>query len=251
MTSRAISRKTVVELDLKEYSDTARVIEENLSAEVVMILNEQIQGLVDSALAVVGISRTQAVMATTGDGAILAFDDPIVAHDFGEALHRACVVHNYGKTIEMARRWFRVGMATGDLCLETDGTTRRMAGSVIARAVRLEAAASVGEIVADSQTLAVLPAYIQAFYGKEELVYGKRDEEFPAHRYAVVNGMTTRQQKVKPSSASQKTGNPLSLWQERLGYLQEQLAIASNPAMRFEIKKQIDEAQNMVQELSG
>jgi len=128
-------KKTVIELDLKGYSDIARELEEHFSAEVVMQFNEQIQGFVDAGLKTTGTRREETVMATTGDGAILVFDDPATAHLFAEAVHEACRIHNHGKSVPAARRWFRIGIATGDLVLETIG--REMAGSVIARAVRL------------------------------------------------------------------------------------------------------------------
>lgn len=93
--------------------------------------------------------REDTVMATTGDGAIVVFDAPTTGHRFAEMVHEACRAHNHGKSVPAARRWFRIGIATGDLVLETLGATRKMAGSVIARAVRLEAAANIGEILAD------------------------------------------------------------------------------------------------------
>jgi len=111
-------QKTVVELDLKGYSDIARELEEHFSAEVVMCFNDQIQGFVDAGLKAVGAPHEQSVMATTGDGAILIFDQPETAHRFAEAVHHGCRVHNDGKSIASARRWFRVGIATGGLALD-------------------------------------------------------------------------------------------------------------------------------------
>lgn len=66
-------KKTVIELDLKGYSDIARELEEHFSAEVVMQFNEQIQTFVDAGLKATETRREEAVMATTGDGAILVF----------------------------------------------------------------------------------------------------------------------------------------------------------------------------------
>jgi hypothetical protein len=79
-------RKTVVELDLKGYSDVARELEEHFSADLVMKFNEQIQTFVTDALKVAGVLPKDAVMATTGDGAILTFDTPSVAHIFAEGI---------------------------------------------------------------------------------------------------------------------------------------------------------------------
>ena len=62
--------KTVVELDLRGYSDIARELEEQFSAEIVAKFNDQIQGFVDVKLQAVSIPREQTMIATTGDSAI-------------------------------------------------------------------------------------------------------------------------------------------------------------------------------------
>ena len=43
----------------------------------------------------------------------------------------------------------------------------------------------------------------------------------------------------------------ISLWKEKLGEFQQQEAIASDPGQKFALKKQIEEAQRKIQELSG
>ena len=179
-------KKTVVELDLKGYSDIVVQLEEHLSAEIVLQLNDQIQGFVRFGLQAVGCRREQSVIATTGDGAILVFDRAADAHRFAVAVHDACTVHNSKRTISSACRWFRVGIATGDLAVEADGSGRSVGGSVIARAVRLEAAGTVGEIVVDKRTYDELPEELRAGYGPEEQVVGKREEAFSVRRCAVL-----------------------------------------------------------------
>ena len=57
---------------------------------------------------------------------------------------------------------------------------------MIANAVRLEAAARPGQIVADRATFQLLSANLRRLYGLEETVRGKRNEEFAAHRSTVV-----------------------------------------------------------------
>ena len=54
-------KKTVIELDLKGYSDIARELEEHLSAEVVMQFNEQIQTFVDAGLQATESRREETV----------------------------------------------------------------------------------------------------------------------------------------------------------------------------------------------
>src|SRR5262245_651116 len=109
--------KTILDLDLVGYSSIARVYEQGSSAESVADLNAQIQGFVDRGLAAVRLPREKTVMATTGDGAILAFDQPSQAHSFAEALHAAAREHNAPRTELSAKRWFRVGAATGELVM--------------------------------------------------------------------------------------------------------------------------------------
>ncbi|MGH8645652.1 MAG: adenylate/guanylate cyclase domain-containing protein [Gammaproteobacteria bacterium] len=245
--------KTVVELDLKGYSDIARELEEHFSAEIVMQFNEQIQAFVDAGLKATRSRREDTVVATTGDGAIVVFDAPATGHRFGEVVHEACQAHNHGKSAPAARRWFRIGIATGEVVLETLGATRKMAGSVIARAVRLEAAANIGEILADTDTYAALPREIQAGYGAEERIAGKRDEVFTARRCVIVPGLhtTAPNSKGSPSGGAGQGTPALAMWKKRLDYLEEQFAIVSGAAQKFELKCQIEEAREKILEFGG
>ena len=181
--------KTVVELDLKGYSDVARELEEHFSAELVMKFNEQIQSFFTDGLKLAGVASEEAILATTGDGAILVFDSPTVAHIFAEAIHNASRLHNEKKTFASAKRWFRIGIATGELAVDYTGGTKKMAGSVVARSVRLEAACHIGEIIIDSETYLGLSQEQQDCYGAEEQIPGKRDEEFLGRRYPVISGL--------------------------------------------------------------
>jgi class 3 adenylate cyclase len=143
----AMSKKTVVELDLVGYSDVSRELEQHLGPEVVARFNEQIQEFVDTSLRSAAIARAEVVIATTGDGTILASDRPQDAHVFAVGLHRCVQEHNKRCQLVSAQRWFRTGLATGELYQSPSGSH---AGTVIATAVRLETAARPGEIVADA-----------------------------------------------------------------------------------------------------
>jgi class 3 adenylate cyclase len=174
--------KTVLELDLAGYSDIARQLEEQLGVRTVSQFNVQIQGFVDVGLDAVSAERSQVVMATTGDGAILVFDRAENAHRFAQAVHDATRTHNEKVSIASSKRWFRMGAATGDIDVrEVDGH-REIAGVTIANAVRLESAARVGEIVIDTTTFESLPTALRRSYGEEEEVKGKRKETFRARR---------------------------------------------------------------------
>jgi predicted ATPase len=181
--------KTVVELDLQGYSDVALELEEHLSADLVLKFNDQLQEFVDAGLSSIAVPRDAAVMAETGDGAILAFDDADTGHSFAEAVHAACRMHNHSKTVAAARRWFRIGIATGELAIDS-AQPSRIGGIVIARAVRLEASARIGEVVIDPETYAGLNDRYKSLYGQEEVILGKRQEQFRARRYIVVHGLS-------------------------------------------------------------
>jgi class 3 adenylate cyclase len=181
-----MSVKTVVELDLVGYSHISRALEENLGTEVVARFNDQIQDFVDVGLAATMAKREQVVMATTGDGAILAFYDPADAHRFALAVHNATQTHNAERTAASAQRWFRIGAATGDLFQRPWNGKQEIAGMVIVKAVRLESAAQPGELVVDAATFNCFPPEYQVAYGPEECLPGKRDETFAARRCRVV-----------------------------------------------------------------
>src|SRR5947207_16001838 len=134
-----MSLKTIVELDLVGYSDITPAVE--IDPGVVARLNAQIQEFVDAALKSTGAEREQVVLKTTGDGAILAFDCSGDAHRFAVGVNRATQEYNAGRSVALSQRWFRIGMATGDLYRGSNGAGQDIAGSVIAAAVRLEAVA--------------------------------------------------------------------------------------------------------------
>ena len=193
--------KTVVEVDLVGYSDMARLLDDNLGARIVAEFHSQIQAFVDKGLAEIDSMRERAVLATTGDGAILAFESPLDAHRFAVALQIAAMEHNHDRD-ESAHRWFRIGLATGEL-FQGDGNKpgQRMAGIVIVNAVRLEAAARPGQLLAHSSTYSLLPPKFRKLYGPEELIAGKRNERIPAHRYAVVPYITSEDSRPTVLSA--------------------------------------------------
>jgi tetratricopeptide (TPR) repeat protein len=175
-------KKTIVELDLKGYSDIAREIEEHFSAEMVGKFNDQIRAFVDAGLNAVNEPRDKVFCASTGDGAILAFGSADDAHRFAQAVHKATETHNTTKTLASAKRWFRIGAATGDIAIEHADGKNKIAGTIIATAVRLESAAKTGEFLIDIATFQGLSAKFRNLYGDEEEVTGKRQEKFRAHR---------------------------------------------------------------------
>lgn len=180
--------RTIVELDLIGYSDLARHLEENLSVKELALLDKQIQGFVDAGLKAVNLPRVAAVLSTAGDNAYVIFDQAGQAHRFALAVHEAAGKHNASKTVESARRWFRIGAATGEISIRNKRGKPTVAGITIANAVRLEAAAKPGEFLVDTATFQALPPSLRRKYGPEETVQGKRKEQFQAHRCVMLKG---------------------------------------------------------------
>jgi len=198
--------KTIVELDLISYSAIASTLEGHLGSSAVATLNAQIQTFIDHGLSRIRVSRTAAVAATTGDGAILVLTEAADAHHFAFAVHEQTKIYNRERSDPLAKRIFRIGAATGDIAIESSGDGPfNIAGLTIARAVRLEAAAQPGELVVDAKTFHALPPLLQVSYSDEVEVAGKRDEKFAAHRCMMnpeagtVVGSKTPERFEKPS----------------------------------------------------
>ena len=174
--------KTVVEFDLVGYSTICDNLEQGLDVNTVAQLNQQIQSFIDEGLQAVNAPRDLTVMATTGDGAILVFDSAQDAHRFTESVHEATEAHNRARTQPLAKRVFRSGAATGDIVMQPrPGGGFDIAGTTIARAVRLEAKAQPGGLLVDEATYENLPEDQKRRYDAKTQVTGKRDEVFDAY----------------------------------------------------------------------
>jgi hypothetical protein len=124
----------MLELDLASYSDISRVLEENLNST--RLRPSKTKSFVDRGLEQVGLKRDDVVLGTAGDNALLVFDDPTVMHRFAEAMQQAIAAHNRERAVDSAKRCFRMGAATGQVLLLQ--AERRIVGTTVARAVRLE-----------------------------------------------------------------------------------------------------------------
>lgn len=178
---------TVVVVDMVAYSSIARLLEENTSASVVSELNRQIQSFIQAGLSELPEGSAHTLIMTTGDGAIVLFDSAECAHQFANAVHQKSHQHNKDLTEHSAKRWFRAGIATGEITRRRDQNNQReYAGLTISNAVRLEEAARPGQIVIDLATYKLLPAHLCELYSTEHIVAGKRGEQFKARRYQAV-----------------------------------------------------------------
>lgn len=69
------------------------------------------------------------------------------------------------------------------------------------------------------------------------------------HYVADANSSSLFVERKAPTSI--KTSRAMKKWQEKLDFLLEELATTSNPAQKFEIKSQIEEAKAKIAELGG
>lgn len=177
-------KRTVVELDLVGYNTISDNLEQGLDVTSVAQLNQQIQALIYIGLKAANRSRDQTVVATTGDGAILVFDSATEAHRFAQAVHDATHDRNLTRQQPLAKRVFRIGVASGEIVmLPKPGGGFDIAGTTIARAVRLEAKAQPGGVLIDSATMEALSPNEKGEYGPLQVIAGKRDEVFEAYAW--------------------------------------------------------------------
>jgi len=194
------ARKTIEVIDLVNYSDIVRTLEENLGSGAVAELNDQIQRFIVDSINAFGKSD-DCILKTTGDGAILQFDSVELAHSVAERIHRASANYNKKRTEFIAKRYFKIGIATGDVTYQVlPGGQLDFAGLAVSNAVRLESACAPGQILMDPESFGLLPLSCQGAYGPEELVRGKRTETFRAHRYSVIKDVDAASRQVSQAS---------------------------------------------------
>lgn len=193
--------KTVVELDLVGYSSISTHIEEGLNVLSVADLNEQIITFIEAGLDEANVLSEQALVMRTGDGAILVFDSANQAFQFAEDVHKRTQEHNSSRRLSIGKRVFRIGMATGEIVMrrKPEGGFD-VAGSTIARAVRLEAKAQPGGVLIDAATFNSLRDDLKTRFGPKQSVQGKRDEKFEAYAAQINADGIKDTADVRPSS---------------------------------------------------
>lgn len=189
---RTITHSVVV-ADLARSQEIAGYLEEMLDVDATHSLQLNIKSLVSSALAQLNFNGSEIPSKFTGDGMIMAFPDAVKADEFSEQLQMEAALYNRGKSIELAKRHFRIGIYSGPLMLIPCTSTRgevlytEMSGTAIGRATRLEGSCNTGGVLVCEQTWAQLGVR-QTLYGTVELISGKEHEEpIKAYRRKVVD----------------------------------------------------------------
>ena len=178
------SQTTVAFVDLVGYSAMARILENIAGPPAIATFNSAIQRTLDAALLASSLVRSECVVMTTGDGAILTFDEPRKAIKFAFALTEASSTHNAKVDDPNVHHHFRTGVATGEVAIDTDATQGNgLGGMAIVRAARLEGKAPPDGVLIDLETWQGLVEDQRNKFVGPELVQGKRGEAFSAFRF--------------------------------------------------------------------
>lgn len=178
------SKLTVAFVDLVGYSKMAAILENIAGSAAIATFNSAIQRTLDGALLASSLVRRECVVMTTGDGAILRFDEPRKAIEFAFALTDASSVHNANVQDLNAHHHFRTGIATGEVAIDTDAKQGNgLGGMAIVRAARLEGKAPPDGALIDLETWQGLIEDQRNRFVGPELVQGKRGEAFSAFRF--------------------------------------------------------------------
>lgn len=111
--------RTILGLEFVGYSQQAKQLEQYQGVGAVAEFGKSIQKLLDDGLKMVDAARDKTVLATTGDGALLAFESALSAHDFATAIHTRCTKFDSAVPEEVRmKNAFRMGAATGEIVLE-------------------------------------------------------------------------------------------------------------------------------------
>ncbi|OCQ92093.1 hypothetical protein BCD64_20060 [Nostoc sp. MBR 210] len=185
-------KKTVVEIDLFEYSDMVKNLQQDWGLKYVPTFNEEIQSFIDDSLTEIGTTEYK-VYDKKGDNRVIFFDDANDAYKFAETVHRKTKLHNVSTNTKFPKRLFRIGAATGEFVMNYDGES--LTGYSIITAYRLEANAEPGKcFIVDVETYNSFSPEIKEKFGNAEIVFGKtrttvcgenvcdkEREEFQAH----------------------------------------------------------------------
>lgn len=178
-------RKTVVSIDLVDYSGDARYRQENFGVASVGELDARIRQMIERALRACGRDPSAAVIRFTGDGVTLDLDHPHQAIEFAETFFSHAQAHNSRTREARHRWWFRMGAADGELAYRQQGADRlEPAGEALIIAVRLQSKSRPGELLVDEGCFRACEGGRQdRFHRKAIAVAGKKpDETYRARR---------------------------------------------------------------------
>lgn len=143
--------RTIISLDLSQYGRLSVDTEDALGPKAVFALNQEIQSLINEVVAKLKFGRKPRIL-NTGDGAIVVLEPKLKAIRFGEEFLKKASERS-DTVINKKNGWhFRVGISTGTIAMDANN----VAGTVIAKAVRLQSAANTGEVIICLDTWGIL-----------------------------------------------------------------------------------------------
>lgn len=211
---------TILVIDLVGYSERLAWLEEQIPGSGAT-LNQQIESMVASAVQSARLRLEEALLKFTGDGAILKVADTDLAHRIAVSLQHASQAHNTEKKTELAKRIYRVGIATGEVtAYESASGSTDHGGTTIGRAARMEAGCKPGDVTVDEATWKALPGDLRSLYSGPEVLVDKNKAEFLAYRCqpgTAYSGVTAQSigpmadaQRSKPLATRASLANPTS-----------------------------------------
>jgi hypothetical protein len=172
-----IGKRTLVKLDVKEYSKLARDAELLGDVKSTLALNRKIRGFAEEALQRIGQNTGYIIESRpSSDSVLVHFKRSDEAHNFAVSVHKVTSLINTNRPKHL-RIIFRIGCSTGIVDLE------EYAGNTNTVAFRLEAGGEPGGILIDLATYTDLPQEFQAQYDAEEIIKDKLNEKFLARRW--------------------------------------------------------------------
>jgi class 3 adenylate cyclase len=145
--------RSVVSIDMLAYSSHALVLDEYFQGpQGLHQYNRQLQRIFEEALTAAGADLAKTPSFNTGDGALVLLDSAEVAVRFAVEVQKRAHRSNRGVRDASRERRFRIGIATGDICVEskTDRTgavlSFNAAGIPVIDAVRIQSACEPGAV---------------------------------------------------------------------------------------------------------
>lgn len=181
-TTKQTTEKSIVAVDVVSYSRLASTVENVAGTEALLSLNDRIQGILNESLKATNRSPEDSLITTTGDGAILAFDEVQDAVRFAEALQNRALEQNrsLGEGVKLQ---FRIGISCGRVAIAARLDSTNIAGVAIVEAVRLSSACKPGGILASEAVWRRLPKDTQRRYGSHDVIPGKLHERISVRSY--------------------------------------------------------------------
>jgi len=236
--------------DDKEIADFIRIMghkpeittHDYLKKSALRKIEDEITGLLRESLFEIQIDSEEAIITTTGDGAILLFDRAVDAHKFAIALHLISKENNDSKSRNLKNRWFQIGASSGWLYRERhEGKSYDISGHNVAKAIYLRNAAKPGEVLVDLETYNQFHSTYQVLY-KEERMPFKLNTPLWYRRFAVYSEVDGERRAPECTIVNEAAGKSYSIHQlldliperniSRLIYLME-MPIAEVPPNRL------------------